>query len=49
MKVQENKNGALYVYLSKADMVELGWKKGDSLRSCIANGSLRLQKRGGPE
>lgn len=46
MKIQETANGAAFIYLTKADVIELGWKKGDSLRACVIDNTMRLQKRG---
>ena len=48
MKLQEN-NKAVFVYLSKADIEELGWKKGDSMKTCVQDGRLIIQKRGVPK
>jgi antitoxin component of MazEF toxin-antitoxin module len=46
MIIQSKKNGALFVYIPKADALEMDVKKGDSVKVCLIDGVLSIRKRG---
>jgi anaerobic selenocysteine-containing dehydrogenase len=45
MIIQSKKNGALYVYIPKADALEMDIKKGDRVKTCLLDGVLSIRKR----
>jgi hypothetical protein len=46
MEIQQTEKGVLFNHIPKDDAKELGWNKGDEIKTYVDDGKLIITKRG---